>query len=305
MNISAVVCTYNREKYLAKSLESIAKQTLSADNYEIIVINNNSVDNTKEVCDNFQNKNPLLSFKYFEETNQGLSYARNRGIRESSGELITFVDDDATLEKNFLKEVTDFLNKNKNIVAVGGKILLDYEEEKPKWISKYLKSLFGFFVFGEDVKPFKKPMYPRGSNMTFRRSIFENIGLFNVNLGRKGNNLEGNEEKDIFYRIYNKNFIVYYLPYAVVYHAVPEERTSDEFIKKQAEGIGVSERYRTDNEGKKEFLKRTLTEIKKWGASFVLFAFFLFILKPSKGIMILKFRYWVSRGFFNKMKKNV
>ena len=294
--ISAVVCTYNREKYLKKALESLSKQTINHSEFQVIIIDNNSTDNTKQISEDFHLKYPDIPYKYVVERNQGLSFARNRGINESNAEIITFIDDDAHLDKSFLEVVTKFLEKNSDAIAVGGKILLDYESEPPKWVSKYLASLFGYFNYGDKVKIFKRSTYPRGSNMTFKKKVFELVGNFNVNLGRVGRNLGGNEEKDIFHKIYAKGLDVYYLPNAIVYHAVPDSRTTHEFIKKQAMGIGFSERTRTLDSGKTAFYKALFREAFKWVASFIISLYYFITFQPQKAIMIIKFRYWVSSG---------
>jgi len=295
--ITATISTYNREKYLPKVLESLKNQTLDKSLFEIILVNNNSPGNTEEIAVEFQKNNPHLLFKYVLETNQGLSYGRNRGIEEAKGKYITFIDDDAFLSEDYLEIIYQYFEKNENIAAIGSKILLHYESVIPKWENKYLNSLLGYFNLGDKEKEFKKNDYPRGSNMSFRMSVFDKIGLFNVELGRKGNNLAGSEEKDIFKRIYKyPELKVMYIPNAIVYHCVPVERTTSEFIKKQALGTGKGEKIRVKSEGRLSTIKRYIIEWIKWNASIVLFFLFLILGKPAKGIMIIKFRWWVSRG---------
>ena len=297
--ITATISTYNREKYLPGVLESLAKQTLAADLFEIVLIDNNSPGNTKEIFESFMTQHPNLSCHYFLETNQGLSYGRNRGIKESKGEYITFIDDDAFLAENYLEKIYNYFLKNSDFVAIGSKILLHYESLIPNWENKYLNSLLGYFDMGNQEKNFTKNNYPRGSNMSFRKSVFDKVGLFNVDLGRIGSGMGGSEEKDMFMRIYAfPQLKVMYIPDAIVYHCVPIERTTTEFIRKQALGTGTTERIRVKKEG--SALKRYAGEIFKWGASFILFIGYLLLLKPAKGIMILRFRWWVSKGLFFK-----
>jgi glycosyltransferase involved in cell wall biosynthesis len=305
--ITATISTYNREKYLPQVLESLRKQTLEKSLFEIIVVDNNSPGNTAEICENFRIENPDLNFKYCLETNQGLSHGRNRGIKESKGTYISFIDDDAFLANNYLEVIYTYFEANQSTVSIGSKILLHYENLIPQWENKYLNSLLGYFNLGDSILEFKTTDYPRGSNMSFRSVIFEEIGGFDVNLGRKANGLAGGEEKDIYNRIYeNKKNNVTYIPNAVVFHCVPLERTTSIFIKKQAFGTGNSERVRTQTYGKMSYLKRWLIELFKWGASIILCAIFLLKGQPQKGIMIVRFRYWVSLGLAGKFytKKN-
>ncbi len=301
LKISAVVCTYNREGFLKKALDSLAAQTLPVDFFEVVIINNNSTDNTQTVCREFHENHSKIPYKYFNEANQGLSFARNRGIKESGTELITFIDDDAWLDKNFLAEVVQFMEQHQEVASVGGKILLDYEDKEPNWQTKYLSSLFGYFNYSEKTEPFKKTDYPRGSNMTFRKSVFGQVGDFNTTLGRIGKNLGGGEEKDIYQRIYSKGLIVYNLPTAIVHHAVPVSRTSVDFIRKQAIGVGQSEWYRV--RGKNILLlQRFFQELIKWMATLLLFIVYCLKLQFPKARMVIRFRWWVSKGliFTNK-----
>jgi glycosyltransferase involved in cell wall biosynthesis len=297
--ITATISTYNREKYLPQVLESLKRQTLSKDLFEIVLVDNNSPGNTKEISDQFKKDNPDLEFRYYLETNQGLSYGRNRGIKEAKGKYITFIDDDAFLADDYLEVIYNYFETHQDVAAIGSKILLHYETIIPAWENKYLNSLLGYFNLGDEEKPFPTNDYPRGSNMSFKTDVFDKVGRFNVNLGRVGGNLAGSEEKDIFKRIYkHPELKVMYIPNALVYHCVPQERTTTAFIKKQALGTGKSERIRVKNEGYLSMGKRHVLELIKWGGSVALFFIYLIKAQPAKGIMIMKFRWWVSKGLF-------
>jgi glycosyltransferase involved in cell wall biosynthesis len=292
--IAAIICTYNREQYIGKALESIKNQSLERARYQIVIVNNNSTDNSEQVCRDFMKANPDLDIILVNEPEQGLSAARNRGIQESDADYLTFVDDDATLDQGFLEAVTDYLDANPDVVAVGGRILLDFETRRPAWATHYLDSLFGYFNPGNQTKIFRAPLYPRGSNMSFSSAVFDLAGQFSRDLGRNKDVLKGNEEKELFARIYKLGKPVVYLPDAIVYHAVPAYRTEKDFIRRQAIGFGRSERiYRSLHGG---LSKMYLTEGVKWAASLILFPFYLITLRPRKGFMILRFRSWVSHG---------
>jgi len=299
--ITATISTYNREKYLPGVLDSLAKQTLNKDLFEVVLVDNNSPRNTKEIFEKFAIEHKNISCRYYLETNQGLSFGRNRGITESNGKYITFIDDDAFLADDYLEKIYAYFESHQNVAAIGSKILLHYESIIPAWENKYLNSLLGYFNIGDVEKEFPKNDYPRGSNMSFRTNVFNKVGLFNTDLGRKGSGMGGSEEKDIFKRIYNfPELKVVYIPDALVYHCVPVERTTKEFIKKQALGTGASEKIRVKNEGFASTIKRYLVEFFKWGASFILFFVYLIKGQSAKGTMIVRFRWWVSKGLFGK-----
>lgn len=296
MKISAIICTYNRERYLKQCLEACTKQTLPKEQFEIVVVNNNSTDNTKQVCEDFHRTYPEYSFSYFEETQQGLSPARNRGVKEAKAPIITFLDDDAFIADDFLEITVNYMEQHTDVSAIGGKILLHYEGSIPKWGNKYLNSLLGYFNPGDETRPFPKKYYPRGSNMSFRKELFEKYGYFNTELGRKGGNLVGSEEKELFERFSKQNIGIHYVPSAVVFHCVPEARTTKEFIKKQALGTGIGERSRMKHYTPKQRMAYIFTELKNWAGSVVLFFLFLLKAQPYKAYMIIMFRLWLLQG---------
>ena len=303
IEITVAICTYNRERYLPQLFQSILDQTLAPERFEIILIDNNSPGNTHELFTEFAAKNPTHLTHYFLETNQGLSFARNRAIKESSAPIITFLDDDAFIDANYLSVLIESFNRHPDCGCIGGPILLHYEDIKPSWENLYLNSLLGYFNKGEAAFYFNRTDYPRGSNMAFRNLVFEKAGVFNVTLGRIGNNLFGGEEKDQFNRIYEAEIPVLYEPQAIVHHCVPRERTTLAFIKKQALGTGVNERLRSKNEGLMSYTKRIFVEAIKWCGSIVLWFLYALQFKFAKGNMILFFRFWVTRGLLFKYDK--
>lgn len=303
IELSVAICTYNREKYLPKLFVSIVEQSLSTDKFEVLIVDNNSTDSTADLCADFHMMHPYVHYTYVREENQGLSFARNRAIQEASGPIIVFLDDDAYPDPDYFEGLLKVFHTQPDAVAVGGKILLDYESVIPNWENKYLNSLMGFYDPGNTPYFYQTNDYPRGSNMAFRSQIFNAVGGFDTKLGRTGRNLIGGEEKDMFYRIYrNKKHRVYYDPSLVVYHSVPPERTTKDFIQRQAYQTGVSERLRSKTEGKLGLLKRYGIEFLKWVASSILWLRYLLSGQRAKGNMIIFFRYQLTRGLFQQEK---
>ena len=292
--ISVVVCTYKRVDFLVKCLVALAEQDFPKNEYEIVLINNNSPDNTDQVCREFIASNPSLHIQYYIETQQGLSYARNRGIELSKGEIVIFLDDDAIARPGYLQKMNLFFDTYPQAVACGGRIYPLFESERPKWMSKYLLSLTASINMGDQVKKFSRKKYPVGANMAFKKFVFEKYGMFDVNLGRRGDNLEGSEEKAIFYQLYRDNICVYYVPDAIVDHAIPDKRLTYDYFKRLAEGVGYSERIRAKSISKKEYTKSVCRELVKWGGSFVLFGYYVLTLRPNAGFRLLKFRWYIS-----------
>lgn len=301
MKFSVIFCTYNREKYIYNAMKSIAEQDFSYTDYEIVLINNNSTDSTENICNRFREDYPQVRFRYFIETNQGLSYARNRGVKESRGDILVFVDDDATVFESYLPSINIFFDAYPEVNACGGPIVPVYEVEKPKWLSHYTEQLLGGALYeGDKVKPFRNGKYPGGGNSAFRKEVFEKYGLFNVELGRKGTGLIGAEEKDLYDRLIRGSEQFYYLPQMGIYHYIPEKKLTKAHFRELTYSIGKSEQIRTKGVSPKAYRNRVLAECKKWMASLVLFAGYTLALSPGKGWKLMQFRWYVSKGLLGK-----
>jgi glycosyltransferase involved in cell wall biosynthesis len=235
------------------------------------------------------------------ETSQGLSYARNRGVKESQGDILVFVDDDATAFDHYLSSISRFFGSYPHASACGGPIIPVYEADKPKWLSHYTEQLLGGALYeGSKEKPFRNGKYPGGGNSAFRKEVFAKYGLFNVELGRKGTGLIGAEEKDLYDRLTRGNEIFYYLPQMGIYHYIPEKKLTESHFRELTYSIGKSERIRTKAVSAGAYRNRLLSEGKKWLGSIVLFLLYTVKLFPSKGWKLLQFRWNVTRGLLGK-----
>lgn len=300
-NFSIIICTYNRGKYIYDLLRSIAENDYPNDSYEIVFIDNNSTDQTKEECERFCKDFEGAPFRYIVEHNQGLSYARNRGIRESAGEYLIFIDDDAIVRHDYLKNLKAYLEEDPAIEVFGGEIIPKYESgEKPKWLSKWSYSWLSAIDKGEEKCLFNNKEYPIGANMGLKKALADQVGLFNTQLGRTKRNLIGGEEKDFFFRIRETGTPIYYLPKLSIQHCIPPERTTHDYIARLGLGIGKSERTRTQAEGRASYMKRCAAEIIKWAGTLVLWGLFLVKAQKEKGDVLCLFRKNVSQGLFLK-----
>ena len=300
--ISVILCTYNRERYIYPVLKSIAEGSFPRSEYEIVLVNNNSTDNTEGECHRFVADYPDVTFRYCIEPQQGLSYARNCGIREAAGDVLVYVDDDALVNKEYLKTYADFFARNSDAVAAGGPILPQYDGcEEPAWMSHYTRQLVtGKLYLGEKEKEFPRGAFPGGGNAAYRSSVFDAVGLFNVELGRKGNSLIGAEEKDLFDKMTTQGMKFYYLPTAILYHLIPPKKLTQDYFDRLTYGIGVSERYRTQQIGTGKYLKRLVKEVVKWAATLLLWIGFALRCQFAKGNKLIIFRYNVTRGLLGR-----
>ncbi|MCX7955031.1 MAG: glycosyltransferase [Bacteroidales bacterium] len=298
MRLSFIICTYNRHNYLKKCVDSIITQrSINLNEIEIVIVDNNSTDKTKDLIYEYIKEKKFNNIKYVSETNQGLSYARNKGVNTARGEWLAFIDDDAYLHNLYVYNFFALLNKNINAVAFGGPILLDFETQIPKWYNNYIASVWGYFKPYNKSRFFSNNIYPRGSNMIIKKEIFDKYGLFNTHLGRKGEILLGGEEKEFFLRMKNEKF--YFDNSLIIFHYVPENRVNIEYIKKQSIFIGLSERIRIKNCHNLIF-KKLIEELKKTLGSFLIALKFLIHLEIEKSIIIIKLRFWIIKGLTNK-----
>lgn len=300
--LSIIVCTYNRDKYLYGALQCIAENGFPVEAYEIVLVNNMSTDNTEAECNRFESNYPDVNFRYFFETNQGLSFARNRGIQESQGETLIFLDDDSYIQEGYLKNLQRQLDAHPEADAFGGKIDPVFETgEAPKWLSKWNYSWVSAIDLGDKVRLFNGKAFPIGANMGIRKAMLDKTGVFNTQLGRSKKNLMGGEEKDLFERIRQQGGNILYFPNVVVHHVIPPSRTTEDYVKRLGEGVGRSERIRTLSVSRRKYLKRLFSEMVKWGGTFVLWLGFAFKGQFEKGNILFTFRQKVTQGLFDKL----
>ena len=301
--LSVIVCTYNREKYLAKTLRYLREQSVDPSLYEVLIIDNNSTDNTARLCTDIISADNHGQFHYFLEKSQGHTYARNRGIMESKGEYLAFLDDDAWVYSNYCENIINYFHSNPEVIALGGKITPVYEGLPPAWMTRYLWPLVAGLDMGGEVREFKHSRYPIGANMAFRADVFKNYGYFNTELGRRGKALEGGDEKDMIFRLKKDGKKVHYVPSIHVKHIIPESRTHISYIRGLAIGVGTSEKKRLQSAGRMAKFKKTLEEIIKIVGTYILALYYLLTFKPETGIILIKFRMWVIQGYFSKNRK--
>lgn len=297
MFISVIICTYNRDKYIYNVLKSLADNTLPYQEYEIVLINNNSTDRTAAECDRFHTNFPHIRFRYFTEHKQGLSHARNRGIQEAEGDMLVFIDDDAFTSPNYLSNLKKHLSQHADLNAFGGKIVPAFETgETPRWYSAISSSFVSALDKGRQVKKFNGKGYPIGANMGFYKKSLELTGVFETSLGRNKNNMLGGEEKDLFNRFKKKGLNIYYLPDVAVKHMIPPHRTTYRYIAQLGKGIGASELIRCQKGGAITLAKRYCSEIIKWAGTVILYLIYQLTGQKEKGTVLILFRKNVSKG---------
>jgi glycosyltransferase involved in cell wall biosynthesis len=301
--ITFAICTYNRADYLDDTLLSLRNSEAPARPVELLVINNNSTDHTKSVVKAHKKKETdRLSIRLALEENQGLSHARNRGIKEADAPIIIFVDDDIRADEHYINAWLTFFDSHPNTKAAGGKIHVQFDDPRPKWMSSYLLPLLGHHDHGDSIKPYKTNDYPFGGNMAFKKEVFDEIGQFNTELGRIGSDLKASEEKELFQRYRSRYENIFYVPDAKLHHRVNSARLTKEYIRRQAVGLGQSLALQLQNKSVINYIRFFIVEAGKWLATLALFLGYLATFKLPKGIMLIKFRKWIASGFLEARK---
>lgn len=234
--ISIVVCTYNRCDVLKEALETLCNQSFSDTSwYELLVIDNNSSDNTSNVVKGLCQKN--CEIKYIVEKKQGLSHARNRGYAEALGEYVAYIDDDCKVPKNWLTVAKDII-ENHRPGAFGGPAYAFYNSPKPFWYKdeygSHIPLLEPKVLEGdESIKIF-------GMNMCFKHSLLKEHGGFDIGLGMTGEKAAYCEETALLLDISRKspNELIYYDPKLYVHHLVQKERMTLQWFVRSSLSIG-------------------------------------------------------------------
>jgi glycosyltransferase involved in cell wall biosynthesis len=232
MSVTVILCSYNRCGDLAGALESVAaSQMPSSVAWEVLVVDNNSTDQTREVIEGFCRKYPGI-FRYLLEPTPGKSYALNAGIANARGDVLVFTDDDVTMEPGWLENLTAPFQGGE-CAGTAGRTLPAQKFTVPPWLpdnhwDSWAGILCAYFDLGDNPCELLRPPY--GANMAFRKSLFEKHGGFRLDLGPRPGNQIRNEDTELGRRLLAAGERLRYVPTAVVYHPVPEGRITQEYF---------------------------------------------------------------------------
>ena len=237
---SVIICTYNRAPSLLRVLHSLAAMIVPDDlEWEILVIDNNSRDATKAVVTDFA-PNTKLNIRYVFEGNQGLNHARNTGVMEALGEIVSFIDDDVVVAENWIGEIREAFNTY-SVVCVGGRVLLQPGIRKPDWWDGLYDDALGKFDNGGTIflpDEYYTSIVGIGANLSFKRSVFHTYGLFRPELDRHGRKLLMGGEIEFYDRLRGNGEATMYYPHAVVYHCPDMERLTRQYLRRWYFRIG-------------------------------------------------------------------
>jgi hypothetical protein len=247
MLFSVVICSYNRIEHVLPSVESVLAQTLPADAYEVVVVDNCSTDGTADAVKALAAEHPEVRYLY--EGRLGLATARNTGWEAARGTYVAFLDDDARAGTDWLETAQGLIERNpEDLCCVGGPIHPFYTSPKPDW---WLDS-YEIRTRGDVQRHLRPGEAFSGSNMIWRRETLETYGGFESTAGMKGVQLGMGEETALFRRVWDGEAspVFLYSPDLRVYHWVPPEKMTMRYILKRATANGQFEaRFALAQEG--------------------------------------------------------
>ncbi|MFC2058402.1 glycosyltransferase family 2 protein [Chloroflexota bacterium] len=240
IKVTVIIPTVNRATCLRKALISVQNQSLPMDAYEIIVVDNNSTDNTPQVVDEC-NKNGNKQVIYIKEPRIGLHNARHAGAKSAKGEILAYIDDDVICDANWLSELIKPYSDPK-VGCVGGKILPEWESKPPRWV-KYYSDFLSILDRADSVIEIQdEGIY--GSNFSIRKDVLYTCGGFNPDaMARDLIRYRGDGETGLLAKAKTNGYLIIYTPFACVRHIIPRERLTIEYFKERAFIQGISNSY--------------------------------------------------------------
>lgn len=223
--ISIVVCTYNRAPILPQCLQSLVRQGVDPALFEVLVVDNNSSDNTREVVREYTRK--YSNFKYLFQPEQGLSHARNLAIPRAAAGYIAYIDDDARVRDHWLTTALQVIREEQPHIF-GGPAYPIFPGGKPPWY----KDRYGVRCLREESGKLEKG-FLIGTNIVFKKSLLREYGGFDPHLGMKGDQLAYGEETRLVFRAIEEGRHVYYSKEMIVDDLLPDYKKSLAFFMSQ------------------------------------------------------------------------
>lgn len=231
MHASIIVCTYNRADSLRETLAALkALEAQPERDWEVIVVDNNSRDHTRQVVEEAQAGWPRLRYEF--EAAQGLSNARNHGIAAARGEVLLFTDDDVLPETDWMEVSLAGLERY-GADACGGYIAPRWEIPPPAWLSERFHGFLAVRTDRSDDYPIDVPgLAPYGANMVVKKAVFDRVGGFDTSRGRTGKSLASGEDGELFERILNAGLKAVFLGRSRVHHKVEGFRCTKAYMRR-------------------------------------------------------------------------
>jgi glucosyl-dolichyl phosphate glucuronosyltransferase len=290
--VSVIIPTYNRGKYLPITLDSFINQSYPKDRLEIIVANNNSTDNTKEIMEDYCERVDNMGVVF--EGRQGVHYARNSAAKIAQGDILYFTDDDMIADKDLLLEIVKPFLVDASVGAVTGRVLPKWEATPPDWILKYCNNgLLSLNNQGEDLRITDYDPGVWSCHQAVLRDVFFESGGFNPE--NTAGEWIGDGETGLNIKIKVLGFKFAYNGKSVIYHIIPPSRMTQAYLNKRFANQGNCDSYtefRKHKYGSSQLIMQILMHVKN---------IFILIFKIVLGFFLVKdfWRVLTARIFYN------
>lgn len=298
IRVSVIIPTYNRSQSLDRALQSVAELDFPREQFEVVVVDNNSSDNTPEVADKFRNVG--ISLKYVKETRLSFTVARHTGAEAASGKILSYIDDDVIVSSGWLNAVMEVFERDGRVGIVGGPILPVFEAEPPSWIQKY-HPMTGWLSLMDRGPNLVETDDAYGPNLSVRKDVLNLVGGFPADtIGVEGEGRPGVVEKiyvgsgdvGLCAKLRKEGYKVMYVPNALVHHVIPPVRLTKKWWRSRLAGEGcyhaLTEQYENE-EGSAKLLVRSLSSTLMAAKSAMRFARCA-ITKTGKE----RYEFWIS-----------
>lgn len=243
--LSVVMCVVSKEDCLSRALNALFKNSFKQ--WEFILVDQSRNDEVKSfVFDLIYKNNLKKGFTYIKDKGSGLARARNLAWKKAKANIVCYTDDDAYVDKNWLKEIYLSFKKHKNAGIVGGKIKARYENKiKDLTIPDCWEYILPYFDAGNIGGEYVNGNLPAGVNYSIRKEILRKLGGFNEKLGVNKNRIVqvAGEDSDMSLRVIKRGYKIIYNPKVVVVHPVTSERQTIDFLKKRLFTEGLTDLY--------------------------------------------------------------
>jgi glycosyltransferase involved in cell wall biosynthesis len=242
IKISAIICTFKRPDYLRHALRSLCEQSLTRQDYEIIVVDNAGEAETQQVVKDFDDGS--VNLRYMIEKEVGLNRARNAGLKAAAGRYVAYIDDDARAETQWLEALVGaFEQVSPEPAAVGGRVWLDWHGERPSWVPERHLALYTYVDHGNGAHSLRDDEYLVGANLAFEKNALSLLGGFDPELDRQGTVLLSGGDTAAIEQLRQNGRAVTYEPAAVVWHSVLQSRKRPSWLLRRLFWDGASQPF--------------------------------------------------------------
>ena len=238
-DISVVVCTYNRAVLLREALRSLFAQQGENLGFEIVVVDNNSSDDTPATVKSLESESPV-PLHYFRESRQGNAYARNAGVEQAAGSIVAFLDDDCTADENWIATIKSAFDRDPELAFVGGRVLPVWESEPPSWLNTAHWAPLALLDYGTEEREIsgQTPLGLLTANIAVRKEVFEQLGGFLASLQRVKGSIGSMEDHEFLLRICRGGKRGLYLPELITWAGVDPGRMTKAYHRRWHTGHG-------------------------------------------------------------------